>query len=243
MLGHHSQFQFTDKELTKPFRLSWLGALVIRLIVVLALVWVLASVASGATTVDGASSLIASLDDPKEFDFMNNTTIGYSFITGPSVVAVTHLGFWSASNSSFASDVDIGLYSQTELLLGGLTLPAGEELSSKNGFLYAPLPGEVHLQPLTEYAIGGFRQFGVPYSANDTTEGRDFKVIAGFDIVEERAGSDQGGEPSIVFPGLAYQQDQALIGPNLLFRVIPEPSTTFLLGCSMGWLAMRRRRD
>lgn len=100
------------------------------------------------------------------------------------------------------------------------------------------------LEADSEYVLGGYRLPGVAYSSRDTDEGIDFVVSASFDVIEERGSSEFGNEASIEYPSFVFNSNQAFIGPNLLFNVVPEP-TAFALAAIVGFAgpcrSLRRR--
>lgn len=173
-------------------------------------------------------ALISDLGAPNSFDFSSNATIGYSF-TSSDPLTVTALGMWDEGQDGFASRVDVGLWTDSGVLLEMVTLPAGTGATLVGDFRYVDLVEPVNLEAGSEYVLGGFRLPGVTYSAYDTVEGVDFMVSPGIDIIVERASSQFGGEPSIEFPGYLADDNQGLIGPNLQFDVVPEPSACALV--------------
>ena len=188
-----------------------------------------------------AQSLITEFVSPEPFDFRNPVTIGYEFRTGAVGVNATTLGMWDEGQDGFASEVEVGLWESAGTLLGLVTIPAGTGGTLDGEFRYTSLANPISLAPNTQYVIGAYRLPGVSYSASGTTATVDFLVDPNFFVIQERASSSTGGEPNIVFPWLVFEQNEALVGPNLQFTAVPEPSAGWLVFMLVGGLTGRRR--
>ena len=176
------------------------------------------------------------------FNYNSPVTIGYAFRTptiGTALPKVTALGVWDQGGNGLTSSVDVGLWTDTGELLRQVTVIAGQTAPLFDGFRYTSLgnTGPI-LKANTIYVLGAFRRPGVPYSAAQTIEGIHFGVSPGFDILIERASSDTGG---ISFPNLTNDSDQALVGPNIRFDLVPEPTSAYLVVlATLGMLRVRR---
>jgi hypothetical protein len=159
------------------------------------------------------------------YDFPPNATIGYSFRTpsGTPRRAIS-LGVWDENNNGLTSAVDVGLWANGGALLGSLTIPVGAVAPLASNFRYANLSTPIQLAPNSVYVLGAFRHSGVSYLI-DHQENTAFAVASGFDILEERASSQFGGEPAMVYPGFPFDANQAFLGPNMIFNLVPEPAT------------------
>ena len=167
-----------------------------------------------------SDELVTAIVNPDPFDFQNTVTIGYAFTTGQTALIVTSLGMWDENEDGFSSAVDVGLWDINGNLLGLVNVPSGTGGTLVGEFRYTDLASAVTLDANTDYVLGAFRGPGVAYNAALFDEGIDFTVNPNFDIIEDRASSELGGEPNIVFPSVAFDQDRALIGPNLQFSFL-----------------------
>ena len=194
------------------------------------------------TPVRATPVITAILDETNVFNFSNTITVGYGFrVSSPQ--DATALGMWDLNADGFTGAVDVGLWDGAGSLLGAVTLGAGTSGTLIDGFRYVDLVSAVPLQAETLYVLGGFRASGVQYLARDTRPGLDFLVAAGVTIVDERASSSFGGEPTVEFPDFVFDVGQALVGPNALLAPIPEPVSAALLGLGLlGIAGVRRTR-
>jgi len=189
-----------------------------------------------------AAPIITSIEnDSSPFDFLNNGTIGYEFQVD-SKRSIVSLGMWDFNNDGFTSKVNVGLWDKSGILLGSVLLGEGTSGSLQNGFRYLQLSTPVQLIADTSYILGAFRTPGVHYLAGDRVVGDDFTVSNGVTIVQELASSRLGGESAMTLPTYAFNQSQALIGPNALFSVVEAnaPATLAIMLIVFAGLRLRK---
>ena len=211
---------------------------------------VIAGNGGGATF---GNALIHTFTGPEFLVTTTNTgaVIGYEFTTpSTGIVVVTELGFWDDNGDGFASGVDVGLFSSSGDLLGWVPIASGTDSPlGDDNFRYEPLDSSIFLENDTSYVLGGFRMSGVNYAGRNTTAGTHFQVFDGFLVNEERAGSLNGGETELIYPSFngfpnTLSPGEAILGPNLRFDTIPEPSTYALMaGGLLAIFAVRRRKS
>ena len=194
----------------------------------------LSSSANGTTLID-------SFSQPNPLDQPVTFTIGYEFITRDIEPLVTHLGYWDEDEDGLPSEVIVGLFSSQGDLLRNVTLSSGTGASLVDGFRYVGLDSPLMLSAGTRYILGAYIQPGTSYSAGDTIEGVHFTTSPGFDVSEERA--SMAGQLDLNFPDEVYDQNEAFIGPNLQYVVVPEVSSSLLALAGLVSLGLIRRRN
>lgn len=153
-------------------------------------------------------------------------TVGVSFLTGPSSVTVTQLGFWDQGADGLLGAHQVGLYdnSSPAAPLATATIQAGTASSLAGEFRYEPITPVV-LAPNTWYSIGAHYQGG---GIGDTF--RNNNVAPTFDLsglnpnpTTPTARWSSGG--SLSYPGNFGGTGTAYTGANMQYTVGPAAAT------------------
>lgn len=200
------------------------------------------AVALGLSSAHGQSPALTSITGGTTFSSFDDDgdTVGWSFTANQSIF-VTALGFNDVTPlDGFFTSHDVGLWNNTGLLLGMVTVTGTETLNG--GFRYVSLALPVALLAGQTYVLGAFYPANNPiqdgYITNATSITVDPAITFG-DVRRDPTGPQTG----LVFPTVS-SGGFGRFGPNLLFTAVPEPSTFALLGLGTlgGIVAWRRRR-
>lgn len=166
---------------------------------------------------------------------------GFSGTTGSiftlnSNAQVNSLGVYDVNEDGLLSSFDVNIWnSNTQALLGSVTVPGGADAPLVDGWRWADLASPVTLTAGQEYIIGTFYP-------NVSSEGFYFDEDLGVDwtstlisSVDERLA--RGGSGT-VFPSLTGNSNQAYLGPNFSTEAIESSSVPFDFSATPGLLAI-----
>jgi hypothetical protein len=185
--------------------------------------------------------------------------IGWRFTVGADPIQVTELGFQDFGLNGLLGPHEVGIWRfSNSNLIASVIVPSGTSGTLHGFFRYAPLDSPPTLLPGTTYVISGFDGGSDPIvwdaEISGSYSGGQFARIdvTGFSvnpaITIGAAGTAHGPfQGSFGFPVALGVPDArtALMGPNLRFEVVPEPSTLFVMGSGLiglAGLAWRRKR-
>jgi len=177
--------------------------------------------------------------------------IGWQFTVGANPIVVTELGFQDFGRDGLLTSHQVGIWRLSDqVLIDSVVVPNGT-LGTLDGFFrYAPLASPPTLTSGTTYVISGFDNGADRHVWDVAISGYPNMEVTGFSvdpaITIGAAGTAHGPAMAIFgFPtGTVPDSRAALMGPNLKFATVPEPSTLAIwsgLGV-MGLIAARRRR-
>ena len=157
-------------------------------------------------------------------------TVGYSFTVGSNALSASQLGVADPTGAGLRSTTKIGLWKENGELVATKSMPAGTSAPLANFFRWMDLDSPVTLEANATYRIGaqasndawftgylpgyGGNQYGTSISADVTFNGavRNNTMY------------------SFSYPNSAPLAGTAVVGPNLYYSVVPEPSPAPLLG-------------
>ena len=182
-----------------------------------------------------ATTLISSAggDGPVGF----NDTVGFSFTIGSSPLSVTQLGVWDSGNDGLDNSNQVGLWNNTGTLLASVTILSGSAAPLVDGFRYSALGLPVTLSADTTYVLGAFSAI----FENRTTGATPPTFSSDATLVGSRRNDSQG---NFSYPDISHGSfpNQAIVGPNMQYGVVPEPSSALLCGFGIaGVMGFRRR--
>lgn len=183
-----------------------------------------------------AATLLTQIFEPNRSDFVG--TVGIVFEVATDII-VTDLGFQDADSDGLAVSHQVGLWENdgaAQSLLASTTIQAGTASTLDADYRYESVA------PITLTA--GTRYFlGASVDGNDAWSDGGFS--AAFEIASESLNEESAftTTPFGNATGLGGG-DTLRWGPaNLQFTVVPEPSSTLLLGVAGAGLLIRRRRS
>ena len=176
----------------------------------------------------------------------STANVGYSFTVGSSPLLVTALGIWDSRESGrnrFAHPQEVSLWTASGTLLGEVTVAARAGGPRDGGFRYTPLSASLTLTPGQTYVL----------DADYATSRDRFRIVSLGQVATLLSSSVtfdsslEGGQET-GFPSQDYSAG-VLVGPNLEYTVVPEPSSTsvatigaimVLVAC---WPVLARRKN
>jgi hypothetical protein len=186
-------------------------------------------------------------------DFKNRM-IGWQFTVGANPIAVTELGYQDFGRDGLLASHQVGIWRLSDqVLIDSAVVPSGVSGTLDGFFRYAPLASRVTLASATTYVIAGFDNGADPIVWDVAISGFPNMEVNGFSvdpaITLGAPGTARGpwmesfGFPTTTIPDARA----ALMGPNLKYSVVPEPSTfvismgLLLIGLAgHGWRRKRR---
>jgi len=177
--------------------------------------------------------------------------IGWEF-TVDQTLEVTQLGWFDLNGNGLATAHQVGIWDTADQsLVTSVTIAAGTAEEMMSGFRYATLGSSAYLLPGLTYRIAGFD----PGTGGDAHVWDVFHTgyanyeVSGFTVetnINLLAGHALGATAaSFGYPlGPIGDARSVLMGPNMTFTVVPEPSTTVLVAAGLAVIvtALRRRR-
>lgn len=181
--------------------------------------------------------------------------LGWQFTVGPNPILISDLGFCDFGQDGLATVHQVGIWSQSDqALLATTTIPSGTAAPLQGFFRYEPLGSSLLLSPGTVYVAGAFDPGLDAHVWDVFLPGFGGPEVNGFSVTSPILLGPPGtarGAPasSFVFPGfttIPNDTRSALMGPNFLFTVVPEPSSLCLaVGAVAGllmWICLHARR-
>lgn len=162
-------------------------------------------------------------------------TVGYQFVVGSLDLSVSALGVRYPSATGLSSTNKVGLWTVGGTLLASVDIPPDTDPS--NGYAWKSLVLPVKLNALATYVVGAagsnfiseLRQAGFPTLASDVS----------------LVGAVRNSQPWIFSAPtlIGGTEGQGIVGPNLMYQSVPEPSrhVLVLIGAALLWLIVRRR--
>ena len=164
-------------------------------------------------------------------------TVGFNFTVGAQTLLVSHLGFWDKDTNGLLLEHPVGLWKADGTPLGNVTVLAADALTGQ--FRYHALTSPIPLDIGATYVIGAF----VPGILNTSDPGNDpwknggaVTFSADVNTLGPRYNISNPG--ALTFPEQTNGTPVAYTGPNLLYTIIPEPTSFVLIG--MGGIAFSR---
>ena len=183
--------------------------------------------------------------------------IGWQFTVGANPIVVMELGFQDYSPDGLLTSHQVGIWQlSNQVLIDSAVVPGGKSGTLDGFFRYAPLASPTTLASGTTYVIAGFDNgadrhvWDVALIAYPNMQVNGFSVDPA--ITLGAAGTARGPwMESFGFPTSTVPDARAaLMGPNLKYSVVPEPSTfvisvgLILVGLAgYGWRRKRRFPD
>jgi len=177
--------------------------------------------------------------------------IGWEF-TVDQTLEVSQLGWFDLNGNGLSISHQVGIWDTADQsLVTSVMIAAGTTEGLMSGFRYATLGSSVYLLPGLTYRIAGFdpgtggdaHVWDVFHTGYANYEVSGFSVDANINL---SAGDALGAMAAgFGYPGGPIGDARAvLMGPNMTFTVVPEPSTTVLVAAGLAVLvtAWRRRR-
>jgi len=160
-------------------------------------------------------------------------TVGYAFTVKQDPLSVHRLGVNDVGGDGLTSMNLIGLWGEGGSLLATAILPSGRSAPLESGFRWFDLSTPVLLSANTTYRLGA--------QANLETRASGFVSDPISPYVNLVGAVRNNQEQNFTYPGSAPFSGQAIVGPNMAFSVVPEPST-FLLVISAAIARVIHRR-
>jgi hypothetical protein len=163
------------------------------------------------------------------------STVGATFTVGSQAVTVTALGVYDSNQDGLIASHAVGIWSSGSLI-GNTVVPAGTGATLQGSYRYGGIT-TLTLSANTTYTIGAF--FASPSTGYDPigTLGT-WSFDPAFSAAVPYYYS---GDPSTFMEPTTGYAASELWAANMLFTVVPEPSSLILTAAS-GLLILRRRR-
>ena len=166
---------------------------------------------------------------------VGGSTFGWAFDV-TSAITVDGLGAWDFAADGIGPAVEVGLWTDSGLLLASATLSDASPLESSAG------DGAWRFEDIAALTLDPGR-YALGLVFFDTTPlaqlNADIMTIPEITFVEGRFSNSIGS--GFLFPGSVFLDP--IFGPNLRTQMIPEPGTFALLGLGLtGFGAVRRRK-
>jgi hypothetical protein len=160
-------------------------------------------------------------------------TVGYAFTVKQDPLSVHRLGVNDIGGDGLDSMNIIGLWREGGSLLATAILPSGKSAPLESGFRWFDLTTPVLLDANTTYRLGVQANLDMRASGfvNDP-------ISPNVNLVGAVRNNQQG---NLTYPGTAPFSGQAIVGPNMGYTVVPEPSTFALLVSAAIALIIHRR--
>ena len=176
---------------------------------------------------------------------LKSGTYGYAFYVGANSLSVEQLGVYDSYGNGLVSQNKVGIWSSSGDLIVAAEIGAGNSAPRtgtpsgggffSNSFRWATLASSTYLSANTTYYLGA--------SANGGMFMED---------ISNASGTSQFLAPDVTYLGsflnnltFAFSSNlvaENIVGPNMIYAVIPEPSSLSLLALGVVVVALRRRR-
>jgi len=151
-------------------------------------------------------------------------TVGYAFTVKQDPLSVHRLGVYDVMGDGLDSMNIIGLWGEGGSLLASAILPSGRSAPLESGFRWFDLSTPVLLSANTTYRLGA--------QANLETRASGFVTDPISPYVNLVGAVRNNQQQNFTYPGSAPFSGQAIVGPNMAFTVVPEPSVVHLVAAT-----------
>ena len=148
-------------------------------------------------------------------------TVGYAFTVKQDPLSVHRLGVNDVGGDGLDSMNIIGIWGEGGSLLATAILPSGRSAPLESGFRWFDLSTPVLLSANTTYRLG--------VQANLETRASGFVTDPISPYVNLVGAVRNNQQQNFTYPGSAPFSGQAIVGPNMAFTVVPEPSIAHLV--------------
>ena len=159
-------------------------------------------------------------------------TVGYAFTVRDNPLSAHRLGVYDISGDGLESMNIVGLWLEGGTLLTTAIFPSGRSAPLESGFRWFDLSAPIILNANTTYRIG----VQADLEMHPSGFARDL-VSPDIALIGAVRNGQQG---NLSYPGSTAFPDQAIVGPNLAYTVVPEPSAISLLIAGLVLLAVLR---
>jgi len=208
----------------------------VRLLAVLVLAGFLTG-SQGATLVTGI---------PTSGPISRKDTVGFAFSVGSQSLSVDFIGVYDAYSDGLRERNRVGIWDGGGNLLTSVYLPKGTVASLSGSYRWVSAPTGVLLQANNNYYIGAFAIHEWGESFGGVPEDRlmgPISLNAEVTLIGMAASQDDTAFrlPNGILPNHPSSAGQGIIGPNISYTAVPEPSSLSLL-LAGGAVALARRR-
>lgn len=151
-------------------------------------------------------------------------TVGYKFAVGTNPLSAHRLGVYDSGGDGLDSMNIIGLWLEGGTLLTTAILPSGKSAPLESGFRWFDLTTPILLSANTAYRIGVQANLEMHPSGSATG-----LVSPDITLVGAVRNNQQG---NFTYPGTTPAPAQAIVGPNIAYTVVPEPSVAHLIAAT-----------
>lgn len=148
-------------------------------------------------------------------------TVGYAFTVKETPLSAYRLGVYDTLGDGLTTMNIIGLWLEGGTLLATAILPSGKSAPLESGFRWFDLTTPVTLNANTTYRIGVQANLEMHPSGFVTDP-----ISPHINLVGAVRNNQQ---QNFTYPGTAPFSGQAIVGPNLAYNVVPEPSIAHLV--------------
>jgi len=187
-----------------------------------------------------AATLVGSLVDGGT---LKSGTYGYAFSVGPNSLSVQQLGVYDSYGNGLASQNKVGIWSSSGTLLVSAEIGAGNSAPrtgtpSGSGYFYnsyrwATLATPTLLNANTTYYLGASANAGM--FMEDITSGSD--PLLSSDVTYLGSFLNNG-----TFAFSSSLGAGNIVGPNMVYSTVPEPSSLSLLALGGALVVLKRRK-
>ncbi len=199
-----------------------LHRVVVRLVIV---------IATFAVAVPARAQML--FNDSVGFANILSDTVGYSFTVNNQPLSAHRLGVYDYLGDGLSTMNIVGLWREGGTLLASAILPSGKSAPLESGFRWFDLSTPVLLDANTTYRLGS-QAFQEMHSSGFVTG----PISPDITLVGAVRNNQQ---LNFTYPGSAPFSGQAIVGPNMAYSVVPEPSTLALVVAAAIALIAHRR--
>jgi hypothetical protein len=162
-------------------------------------------------------------------------THGWGFLLNQSII-VDALGMYDIDGDGLLTETTVGLWTDSGVLISSTVIPSGASAPLTSGFRFQSITpiqltsGQAYVLGATLKNDGDRARFGVS----------DLVVAPEFTYSGTRVSSPGSG---FAFPEPLPAVARGTFGPNLMFTVIPEPSTIMFAVLAFVTQSLRRRKS
>ena len=160
-------------------------------------------------------------------------TVGYSFTVNNQPLSAHRLGVYDYLGDGLSTMNIVGLWRDGGTLLATAIFPSGKSAPLESGFRWFDLSTPVLLDANTTYRLGS-QAFQEMHSSGFVTG----PISPHITLVGAVRNNQQ---QNFTYPGSTPFSGQAIVGPNMGYTVVPEPSTFLLVVSAAIALIIHRR--